>query len=155
MTRFVIALIIAAMSAAAVMAAPGPDELMEDPALEARARGLYTQLRCVICQSQSIDESNAHLAVDMRAVVRERLLLGETDQEILDFMQVRYGDYVLMLPPVQANTILLWLMPLLVLLFGGGMAILYVRGQSARPDEILDAEDEARVAALLDEEGQA
>jgi cytochrome c-type biogenesis protein CcmH len=155
MIKYLTGLIVAALVTAASIAAPAPDERMEDAALEVRARGLYVQLRCVICQSQSIDESNAHLAVDMRAVVRTRLEAGDSDQEILDYMQARYGDYVLMMPPFQRNTLLLWLSPLLVLLLGGGFAVLYVRRQSGHTPESVDDEDEARVAALLDEEGQS
>lgn len=155
MMRTLLAAVLGLTVMAAAWASPGPEEMMTDPVLETRARGLYAQLRCVICQSQSINDSDAHLAVDMRAVVRERLLAGDTDREILDYMQARYGDYVLMMPPVQANTALLWLTPLFVLLAGGGLALVYVRRQDRPVDEALDAEDEARAAKLLEDEGQA
>ncbi len=137
------------------VAAPQPDEQMEDAALEERARGLYRDLRCVVCQSQSIDESNAPLAADMRAIVRERLLAGDSDSEVRGWLQARYGDYVLMSPPVQGNTILLWLFPLLALGGGGVAIVIFFRGQSARADAPLDADEAAELARLRDEEGQA
>ena len=106
-----------------------PDEVLDNPALEARARDISKGLRCLVCQNESIDDSNAPLAADLRAVVRERLLAGDSDAEVKAYLQDRYGDYVLMLPPVQGNTIALWLFPLVVLA-GGGIAILvFVRGQ--------------------------
>ncbi len=134
--------------------APGPDEIMDDPVLESRAMGLYAQLRCVVCQSQAIGYSDAPLASDMRAVVRERLRAGESDAEVLDYMQARYGDYVLMMPPVQANTLFLWGLPFLLLLIGGGAAIVFVRGQARSETVDLDADEEAEIAALMREEGR-
>lgn len=137
----------------AAQASPGPDERLEDAALEQRARGLYRELRCVVCQSQSIDASNAPLAEDMRAVVRERLAAGDSDAEIRAYMHARYGDYVLMMPPMQSNTLALWLVPLIAL-GGGALAIvLYIRHQRRRPDDLDEALDEERAAQLLDEEG--
>jgi len=127
---------------------------MDDPALEARAMRLYGQLRCVVCQSQSIGESNAPLAEDMRAVVRERLLLGESDAEVIGFMRERYGEYVLMMPPLQANTLLLWGLPLALLVFGGVGAIVYVRKQAGAESLALSAEEDAQLEALRREEGQ-
>ena len=141
-------------SGSIVLASPGPDEIMENPDLEARAVELYDLLRCVVCQSQSLAHSNAGLAEDMRVVVRERLLAGESDQQILDYMQTRYGDYVLLLPPVQANTLALWLMPFIVLIFGGGAAFLYVRKQSSKTNDALSPEEESRLKQLMEEEGQ-
>ena len=140
--------------APAALAAPSPDEAFSDAAMEHRARTLYTQLRCVVCQSQSIDESNASLAQDMRVVVRERLLAGDSDAEILAYMQARYGDYVLMLPPLQANTLALWGLPFFILLVGGGLIIVYVRRQAKGLSDALTPEEEAELAALMDEEGQ-
>jgi cytochrome c-type biogenesis protein CcmH len=134
-------------------ATPGPDEVMSDPALEARAEQLYTLLRCVVCQSESLAGSNAALAEDMRTVVREHLLAGESNQEILDFMQIRYGDYVLLMPPFQANTLALWLLPLIMLICGGGMAYFFIRRQSYHMDEDLTDEEEAQIKALMKDEG--
>lgn len=93
-----------------------PDEVLDDPALEARAVEISRNLRCVVCQSQSIDESNAPLAKDMRVIVRERLVAGESDEEVYAFLVQRYGDYVLLKPPVQQNTVLLWAAPALILI---------------------------------------
>ena len=92
-----------------------PDEILKDAALEARARSLSQQLRCLVCQNQSIDDSDAPLARDLRVLVRERLTAGDTDAQAMDFIVARYGTFVLLKPPVQSNTLLLWLMPLLLL----------------------------------------
>lgn len=147
-------LLIALFVASPALAAPGPDEIMEDPALEARAMQLYRELRCVVCQSQAIGYSDAPLAADMRAVVRERLLVGDSDAEVLDYMQDRYGDYVLMMPPLQANTLLLWGLPLGMLVIGGGLAVFFIRRQSAAVALSLEPEEEAQIARLMREEGQ-
>jgi cytochrome c-type biogenesis protein CcmH len=158
MIRALILTLALLISGPVLASSPGPDEIMQDPALEARASQLYGQLRCVVCQSQSLAHSNATLASDMRAVVRERLLAGQSNQEILDYMQVRYGDYVLMLPPLQGNTLILWLMPGLLLL-GGGIGIgVFLRQQNRRANtaaaEALDPAEQARLAELMAEEGQ-
>jgi len=102
-----------------------PDEIMSDPALEQRARAISRQLRCLVCQGEDIDESAAGLARDLRLLVRERLRAGDGDAEVLAFIQARYGDYVLMKPPVKPATYLLWSTPALVLL--GGLLILFRR----------------------------
>lgn len=99
-----------------------PDEILADAALEKRAREISRQLRCLVCQGEDIDESAAGLARDLRLLVRERLQKGDTDAEVLDFVQARYGDYVLMKPPFKFSTLLLWLTPLLFL--GGGFYFL-------------------------------
>jgi len=121
-----------------------PDEVLEDPVLEARARALSQQLRCVVCQSQHIDDSNAPLAKDMRLLVRERLLAGDTDQEILTYLVNRYGDYVLLKPPVQGNTIVLWAAPLIIFLMAGALAGLYLtnmKRQATNDQEQLGAQE--------------
>lgn len=100
-----------------------PDEILANPALEKRAREISRQLRCLVCQGEDIDESAAGLARDLRLLVRERLQKGDTDAEVLDFVQARYGDYVLMKPPFKFSTLLLWLTPLLFL--GGGLCFLF------------------------------
>lgn len=111
----VIALVCAlSLPAAAVQ----PDEILPDAAMEARARSISKQLRCLVCQGEDIDESNADLARDLRILVRERLKAGDGDDQVLDFVQRRYGDYVLMKPPLAPRTGLLWLTPVLVLLGG-------------------------------------
>lgn len=100
-----------------------PDEVLSNAALEARARGISKQLRCLVCQGEDIDESAAGLARDLRLLVRERLTAGDDDQQVLDFIQTRYGDYVLMKPPVAPRTWILWLTPALMLL--GGFAVVW------------------------------
>ena len=104
-----------------------------DPATEARARALQKELRCLVCQGESLDDSAAPLAADLRQLVREHMAAGETDQQIKDFLVARYGDFILMRPPVRADTFLLWFGPLLVLLAGGGVvAAVIFRAQRAR-----------------------
>lgn len=154
MMRGLAALVTIIVLAAQAIASPGPDERLEDERMEARARALYTQLRCVVCQSQSIDDSGAPLAADMRAVVRERLQAGDSDREVLAYLQARYGDYVLMMPPLQSNTLALWLLPAIVLLGGGAAMVVYVASQKRRVTEPEDADADSRSAgALSDEEG--
>src|SRR5947209_10528603 len=103
-----------------LLAAPAfavqPDEILSDPALEARARDLSRELRCLVCQNQSIDDSNAPLARDLRLLVRERLNAGDTDAQVMQFVEDRYGEFVLLRPAFNAHTLLLWLAPLVVLL---------------------------------------
>lgn len=104
-----------------------PDEMLKDPVQEARARSISKQLRCLVCQGEDIDESNAGLASDIRKLVRERIAKGDSDIAVLAFVQERYGDYVLMKPPLKATTWLLWAAPFLVLLIGLGVAALCLR----------------------------
>ena len=125
--RVFIGLLLAAFLGGAAYAVE-PDEVLDNPALEARAIEISRHLRCVVCQSQSIDESNAPLARDMRLIVRERLVAGDSDAEIYAFLVDRYGDYVLLKPPVQQNTIVLWVAPVLVLVAAGlGAAFFLMR----------------------------
>ncbi|MEL6585464.1 MAG: cytochrome c-type biogenesis protein [Pseudomonadota bacterium] len=135
-------------------AAVQPDEVLDDPALEARARDLSAGLRCLVCRNESIDESNADLARDLRLLVRERLVAGDSDDEVIAFLVDRYGEYVLLNPPASGSTLLLWGAPLALLLLGGGLAIGHIRGQRARPAaEGLSAAEQARVDDLLREQG--
>lgn len=133
-------------------AALRPDELLEDPELEARARALGRELRCVVCQNQSIDDSNADLAQDFRRIVRERVMAGETDAEIRRYMVDRYGEFVLLKPPITAGTIILWGGPFAVLLLGAGIAFTTMRRRrdAAEPDD-LSPEERQRLARLLDQ----
>lgn len=105
----------------AVQAAPAPGTLA-DPAMEAHARALQKQLRCVVCQGESIDESNAPIAADIRRLIRERIEAGDNDTQIKEYLVSRYGQFVLMKPPLEPNTWLLWFGPVAVLLVGGGIA---------------------------------
>lgn len=108
-----------------------PDEVLKDPALEARARVISQDLRCLVCQNQSIDDSNATLAKDLRTIVRERLSAGDSNEQVFSYVVSRYGNYVLLDPPFQADTFLLWVSPFLMLAIALGSAILYL---SRRPE---------------------
>ena len=112
------------------LAATSPGEMLPDPALEARARTLGKELRCLVCQNQSIDDSDADLAHDLRHLVRDRLVAGDSDAQVLAFITQRYGDFVLLKPPVKPATWLLWFGPLAVLLVGGGLLFAYFRGRN-------------------------
>ncbi|ABQ35193.1 cytochrome c-type biogenesis protein [Bradyrhizobium sp. BTAi1] len=143
--------------AAPVAHAVQPDEVMADTAKEQRARALSRDLRCMVCQNQSIDDSDAPLARDLRLLVRERLAAGDSDNQVLDFLVARYGQFVLLKPRFERQTLLLWLLPPLLLL-GGGLALwLQVRRRSQRGVETapkLTAEEETRLAALMAAEQQ-
>jgi cytochrome c-type biogenesis protein CcmH len=113
-----------------------PSEMLADPALEARARTISQQLRCMVCQNESIDTSEASFAHDMRVVIREQLLAGQSDQQIIDYIRSRYGDYVLMKPPFTTQTIALWLGPGLILAGGAmALAILYRQRRFSGDDD--------------------
>lgn len=104
-----------------------PDERLDDPVLEQRAREISQQLRCVVCQNQSIDESDAPLARDLRLIIRERLVEGDNDEQVIGFVVDRYGDFVLLKPPFQADTYLLWFGPFIIFLMGGLLVFYYFR----------------------------
>jgi len=104
-----------------------PDEELADPALEARARDISSHLRCVVCQNQSIDDSTAPLARDLRLIIRERLAAGDSNDQVIAFVVERYGDFVLLRPPFQEDTYLLWFGPFLILIIGGGLIFFYFR----------------------------
>ena len=146
-------LCLAAVSAGAV----NPDEMLDDPALEARAREISKGLRCLVCQNQSIDDSDADLARDLRVLVRERLVAGDSDGRVIDYVVSRYGDFVLMRPPFKATTYALWLGPALI----GGLGVLAVvafyrrrtaagarRGTAPPP---LTEDEKRRLETLLDD----
>src|SRR6516162_2571141 len=126
-----------------------PSERLADPALEARARNLSKELRCLVCQNQSIDDSNADLAHDLRVLLRQRLVDGDTDQQVLDYLTARYGVFVLLDPPFAPVTWVLWLTPPLLVLGGGGLLLL--RGRRRRPQPVVPdlTQDESVRAALL------
>ena len=129
-----------------------PDEVLADPALEARARAIGQELRCLVCQNQSIDDSDAPLARDLRVLVRERLEAGDSNEEIMAFVVARYGDFVLLEPPFKAKTWLLWLGPAAILLLGATIVVASARRRGARAEpDPLTAAERARVEALLAE----
>jgi len=132
-----------------------PGEMLADPGLEQRARVLSRELRCMVCQNQSIDDSAAPLAHDLRVLVRERLKAGDDDRQVLDFLVARYGEFVLLRPRFEWQTALLWLTPLIVLLVGGVAMAAASRRQRGRPaaDTVLSAPEQARIADLLKSAG--
>ena len=148
MTRLLAALMIA-LAWLGTAEAVEPDEILNDPALEARARTISRELRCLVCQNQSIDDSDAPLARDLRVLVRDRLSAGDSDTQVMDYVVSRYGDFVLLKPPFKATTLLLWGGPVLFLLFGLTALVLFYRRRSSIVPP-LSLEDERRAAALLD-----
>ncbi|MCG8544643.1 MAG: cytochrome c-type biogenesis protein CcmH [Alphaproteobacteria bacterium] len=132
--------------------------MLDDPTQEARARALSADIRCLVCQNQSIDDSDASLAKDMRLLVREQIKDGKTDQQIRDFLVARYGDFVLLNPPVKRSTWLLWFGPLLVLIAGIASLALYFRSrakQIAPAADGLSADEQAQLDKLLRDEDRA
>jgi cytochrome c-type biogenesis protein CcmH len=147
-----IALMLAAIASSKSLAVQ-PEEVLKDPKLEARARELSRELRCMVCQNQSIDESEAPLARDLRLLVRERLAEGDTDQQVLDFLVARYGEFVLLKPPLESRTIILWALPPVALL--GGAIALFVAVRRRRTGHLepatLSTEERRRLSTWVDE----
>ena len=143
------------ITTAATSRAVEPDEVLHDPVLEKRARGISTELRCVVCQNQSIDDSDAEIARDLRLLVRERLVAGDSDEQVVDYLVARYGDFILLRPPFQPNTFALWLAPPIMAVIIATLAVLYCRrcrrrqpaGAAPGP---LSPVDRAELDALLD-----
>jgi cytochrome c-type biogenesis protein CcmH len=130
-----------------------PSERLADPALEARARTLSEQLRCLVCQNETIDESGAPLAHDLRVLLRERIAAGDSDAQAVKYLTDRYGDFVLLKPPVVPATYILWFGPIAVLLLAGGGALAYLRRRrAATPVPPLSAAEQRRIERLLEEE---
>jgi cytochrome c-type biogenesis protein CcmH len=125
--------------------------MLADPALEARARDISKELRCLVCRNESIDESNAPLARDLRLLVRERLTEGDSDREVLAYVVDLYGEYVLLRPTARGANLALWLAGPVMLLAGGGIALAYLRRRRAAPEpaQLLSAEEEARLEDIL------
>ena len=129
-----------------------PDEMLPDPALEARAREVGSELRCLVCRNQSIDDSDADLAHDLRVLVRERITAGDTNAQVVAYIRSRYGDFVLLRPPFEVGTLLLWGGPLLILILGGVALGRFYRGtDKTPPPPPLSAEERRRLAAVLGE----
>jgi len=148
--RFVLALLAALVFSAPAFAVQ-PDEVLKDQALEKRARDISSGLRCLVCQNQSIDDSDAQLAKDLRLLVRERLVAGDSDQQVRDFLVQRYGEFVLLKPTFSAHNMLLWLTPALVLVLGGIGAYVALRRRPQAP-EALNEEERKALEALLDQD---
>ncbi|OCC01192.1 hypothetical protein BA190_29880 [Labrys sp. WJW] len=149
--RFILACLFGLMVLPAL--AVQPDEVLPDPALEARARALSAQLRCMVCQNESIDDSNASLAKDLRILVRERLKAGDSDAEVKDFLVARYGDFILLKPPLEWRTLALWSGPPALLLLGGIAIFLSTRRRQAAAPAPLSSDEQARVDDILKREG--
>ena len=155
MTRFAVVIALLLLAAPSAVHAVQPDEIMADAAQESRARNLSRELRCMVCQNQSIDDSDAPLARDLRLLVREQIAAGKTDAQVMDYLVSRYGEFVLLKPRVEKNTLLLWLIPPLVLV-GGGLALwLGNRRRSRRSADgnaaalRLTLDEEARLERLI------
>ncbi|MGI9406739.1 MAG: cytochrome c-type biogenesis protein [Hyphomicrobiaceae bacterium] len=133
-----------------------PDEVLKDAQLEQRARNLSAGLRCVVCQNQTIDDSDAPLARDLRLLVRERLVAGDSDAQVIDFVVARYGEFVLLKPRFAAHTLVLWLLPLFVLSITGFLLWRRSRARAANPAgppvgaRVLSADEEARLGEVLE-----
>ncbi|MCV3738592.1 cytochrome c-type biogenesis protein CcmH [Rhizobium sp. TRM96647] len=130
--------------------AVNPDEVLADPALEARARALSAQLRCMVCQNQSIDDSNAELARDLRVLVRERIVGGDSDEAVIDYVVSRYGEFVLLKPRLRGETLLLWGAPIVLFLGGAAAMTLFVRRRAGKSvGEPLTAEEKAALEKIV------
>jgi cytochrome c-type biogenesis protein CcmH len=127
-----------------------PDEILSDPALEARARDLSTGLRCLVCQNQSIDDSNAPLARDLRILLRDRLMAGDSDAQAVDFIVARYGDYVLLRPRFNAATWALWIGPFALLAAAAAFLFMRRRNKANEAEDMLDPKEQAELDRLLD-----
>lgn len=157
MLRFAATFLLTCLTAVSALAVE-PDEILRDPELEARAREISVELRCLVCQNQSIDDSNAPLARDLRVLVRERLQAGDSNEEVLAFVVDRYGEFVLLQPPFDVRTLLLWLAPILILAIAIGIGLRTVfrrvpRPGAAAPSTLTGAEEERLKALLAEPEG--
>lgn len=126
-----------------------PDEMLADPALEARARGISRDIRCPVCQGETIDDSNAPISRDLRIIIRERLVAGDSDAEVVDYIVARYGEFVLFNPRAEGSNLILWLAGPALLLAGIGIAIATQTRRGRKPDAALTAEEEARLREIL------
>ncbi len=130
--------------------AVNPDEILADPVMEERARIISKQVRCVVCQNESIDESNAELARDLRVVIRDKLSQGASDEQIFSFLVERYGAFILLMPPFSWKTAVLWIGPAVLVLAGGGAAVFYFRRRKQAPGEPpLSDEEKERLSRVL------
>ena len=148
-----LALLLYLLLAAPALAAVAPDEMLPDPTQEARARALSRELRCLVCQNESIDDSNADLAADLRRLVRQRIAAGDGDEQVKRYLVARYGEFVLLKPPVEPATYLLWLGPPAVLALGAGLIAAHYRSRRRQPERPaeLSPEERARLDRLLAE----
>ncbi len=150
--RHLMVMVLFALAMSGASLAVQPDEVLKDPALEARARDLSRELRCMVCQNQSIDDSEAPLARDLRLLVRERLTKGDSDRQVLDFLVARYGEFVLLKPRLGWQTLLLWGLPPAVLLIGIVALFVQIRRRNSAVAELppLTAEERRKLSTLVD-----
>jgi cytochrome c-type biogenesis protein CcmH len=151
---FLAALALGAVMAVGTAYAVRPDEMLSDPGLEARAREVGRELRCLVCRNQSIDDSDADLAHDLRVLVRERIVAGDSDDRVVAYVRARYGDFVLLRPPFEWGTLLLWGGPFLILVFGGMALARFYRRPREGAGAPLSADERRRLAAVLGEGGE-
>lgn len=126
-----------------------PDEMLDDPALEARARAISRDVRCPVCQGETIDDSNAAISRDLRIIIRERLVAGDSDEEVLDFLVERYGEFILFNPRKSGANLVLWLAGPVMLVLGGAIAVTALRRRKAVAEVPLSPEEEARLDEIL------
>jgi cytochrome c-type biogenesis protein CcmH len=143
---------LAAFGTGSAALAVQPGEMLSDPVLEKRARTISSELRCLVCQNESIDDSDAPLAADLRRLVRERLLAHDTDQQVVDFIVARYGEFVLLRPRFELSTILLWMTPILVFLAGLTLAARAAARQPKAESVALSEQEKARLAQILSDD---
>lgn len=129
--------------------AVNPDEMLKDPVLEARARDISSGVRCLVCQNESVDASNADLARDLRILIRERLTAGDTDQQVLDFLVSRYGEYVLLRPTFSGKNVILWLLPFLLVVGAGSALLIHARNKPKANASSLSADEQSRLKQIL------
>ena len=154
--QMAVAVLVMLAAVSGVVQAVEPSEILKDPKLEQRARALSAELRCLVCQNQSIDDSNAPLARDLRLLVRERLTAGDSDEAVLDYIVARYGEFVLLRPPLGWHTLLLWLAPLLMLAIGVMLARFVIgrrprTATAAATGTALSEEEKRRLKRLLND----
>lgn len=145
MKRLLLCALLLATPALAVQ----PDEILADSALEARARAISGDIRCPVCQGESIDDSNAPISRDLRIIIRERLVAGDGDAEVVDFLVARYGEFILFNPPAKGANLILWLAGPAMVLAGAGLAMVTLRRRRTLPETTLSPEEEARLAVLM------
>ncbi len=144
-------LLLALLVSAAPAFAVNPDEMLADPVLESRARAISAELRCMVCQNQSIDDSNAELAKDLRLLVRKRITSGDSDEQVVSYIVSRYGEFVLLKPRFETKTLLLWGAPVLLVLLGGLSLLVFARRYASQPrGSALTPDEQAKLSELLD-----
>lgn len=149
MIRWAAAVVVVSALAGPAWAVSDPGEMLADPVLEHRAEAIGEQLRCLVCQNESVEQSDADLARDLRRIIRQRVLAGQTNQQVMEWMTARYGDFIRLRPPLEARTLALWGAPVIALAVGASVVLLACRRRPAAPPP-LSAEERQRLMQLLD-----